>query len=399
MINVDKIPAPVKEVAGIIQAAGFKAWIVGGCVRDLLLRKNPSDWDLTTDAKPEDVMRLFKTVIPTGIDHGTVTVHHSGGDYEVTTLRGEGVYTDGRHPDEVKFITSLDEDLARRDFTVNAIAADPVTGEIFDPFKGCDDLEDGIIRAVGHPIQRFEEDGLRILRAARFAGTLGFYITGSTSTAMRACVGNLKNVSMERVHAEFHKAIERSAKPSVAFRSMYCNGILHQLNFPMTEKLFEENLTLLDGSPRTFECGMISLFYYVPVTVVDEYMRTLKCSNAERSMVTHLLDVFQFSNTPEELLAEPKMLRQWGFRVTRKYLNDAIQFYFPEGKRDAALAELKTACLHVGELNINGHVLLEMGVAPKEIGNVLRKLLERVIEHPEWNNRDQLMTLVDPFRV
>jgi tRNA nucleotidyltransferase (CCA-adding enzyme) len=397
MLNTDKIPSPVKDIAATIQKAGFKCWIVGGCVRDLLLKRNPSDWDLTTDAKPEDVMKLFPSVIPTGIAHGTVTVHQLSGDYEVTTLRGESAYTDGRHPDEVTFITSLDEDLARRDFTVNAIAADPVTGEIFDPFKGQDDIEDGIIRAVGHPIERFDEDGLRILRASRFAGTLGFYITGATATAMRACVGNLKNVSMERVHAEFKKAIERSPKPSQAFRSMYCSGILKQLNFPMVEKAFEDNLVRLDAAPRTFECGMVALLFYMSKAEVEEYMRYLKASNAERTMVAHLVDVLQSSLPPHVLLASPVELRKWLFRVTRKYANEAIQLYFAEGVRDHVLAELKTSCLGVSELDIDGHVLIEMGVQPKQIGEVLRQLVADVIEHPEWNNRAQLMTRVDPF--
>ncbi|MGH7329001.1 MAG: CCA tRNA nucleotidyltransferase, partial [Polyangiaceae bacterium] len=164
-----------KEVIGLcdrLREKGKRGWIVGGCVRDLLAGRAVSDWDIAPDALPQEVQKIFPKVIPTGIAHGTVTVLQHGKAYEVTTLRGETTYSDGRHPDAVHFVDDITADLARRDFTFNAIAIEPISGQIIDPFEGRKDLENKILRAVGNAEERFSEDGLRVLRAARFAATL-----------------------------------------------------------------------------------------------------------------------------------------------------------------------------------------------------------------------------------
>src|SRR5580704_18547012 len=173
-VVVIPIAAPLEVTATCdrLRSRGKRAWVVGGCVRDALLGRRVSDWDVATDARPEEMLRVFPRAIPTGIKHGTVTVRAGSHPVEVTTLRGEGAYSDGRHPDEVQFTDDLAADLGRRDFTVNAMAYDPVSGELIDPHGGQRDLELRLLRAVGEPERRFAEDGLRVLRAARFAATL-----------------------------------------------------------------------------------------------------------------------------------------------------------------------------------------------------------------------------------
>src|SRR6185436_6634390 len=201
-----------------LRESGKRGWIVGGCVRDLLLGKTVSDWDVATDARPDEVMRIFPRVVPTGIEHGTVSVLAHGVPYEVTTLRGETTYSDGRRPEAVVFVDDITADLARRDFTVNAIAIDPLTPALIDPFDGRKDLEARILRAVGNPVERFLEDGLRVLRAARFAATLECTIDPPTLAAIEPTLSTYRKVSAERIRDEWVKAM-KARRPSVAFRS------------------------------------------------------------------------------------------------------------------------------------------------------------------------------------
>jgi tRNA nucleotidyltransferase (CCA-adding enzyme) len=216
-----KVPDDVLALCKRLRERGKRGWIVGGCVRDLLRGKAPKDWDVATDAHPKEVKRFFPKVIDTGIAHGTVTVLMNHVPYEVTTLRGEGAYTDGRRPDAVEFVSDIDADLARRDFTINAIAIDPVDGHVVDPFGGRDDLTRGVVRAVGDARERFAEDGLRVLRAARFSATLGFDIDEGTLAAMaeERSHTTFKKVSAERVRDEWMKSM-LAPRPSVAFEVM-----------------------------------------------------------------------------------------------------------------------------------------------------------------------------------
>jgi tRNA nucleotidyltransferase (CCA-adding enzyme) len=192
-----RIPADVLGVCKRLRERGHRGWVVGGCVRDLLRGAPAKDWDIATDARPEEVVASFRRVIPTGIQHGTVTVMVQGTGYEVTTLRGEGAYTDGRRPDSVEFVDDITKDLARRDFTFNAMAIDPIDGRLVDPFDGAKDLEASVVRAVGEAEERFAEDGLRVLRAARFAATLRCSIDGATKRAMASdrALSTFKKVS------------------------------------------------------------------------------------------------------------------------------------------------------------------------------------------------------------
>ena len=197
---MENLPESVKKILERLEGAGYEAWCVGGAVRDRLLGRAPGDWDVTTNAPPEAALALFDA-IPTGLQHGTVTVVCEGGGVEVTTYRRDGSYTDSRHPDHVEFTGSLEEDLSRRDFTVNAIAVN-LRGEVRDPFHGREDLERGILRAVGEPEQRFREDALRILRGLRFSSKLGFAIETETASALRRCAPLLKKIAVERIQVE-----------------------------------------------------------------------------------------------------------------------------------------------------------------------------------------------------
>ena len=218
---IDRVPEDVLAICRRLREKGKRGWIVGGCVRDLLRGDAPKDWDVATDARPEDVIRFFRKVIPTGVQHGTVTVVLRGVHYEVTTLRGEGAYSDGRRPDKVEFVDDITADLARRDFTINAIALDPVDGHVIDPFGGQVDLAARVVRAVGDPNERFAEDGLRVMRAARFAATLEHELDPATEQAMGTArsADTFKRVSSERVRDEWMKAM-RARRPSVAFEIM-----------------------------------------------------------------------------------------------------------------------------------------------------------------------------------
>ena len=201
-----RLPEDVKVILNRLQAAGYEAYAVGGCIRDSLLSRSPDDWDITTCAKPEETKALFERTIDTGIQHGTVTVMRRGRGYEVTTYRVDGEYEDGRHPKEVTFTASLEEDLKRRDFTVNAMAYNEKDG-LVDLFGGRQDLERGIIRCVGEADERFEEDALRIMRAVRFSAQLGFVIEERTREAIRGHAERLRQVSAERIQVELTKLL------------------------------------------------------------------------------------------------------------------------------------------------------------------------------------------------
>ncbi|MCR4579761.1 MAG: HD domain-containing protein [Treponema sp.] len=221
------IPDTLKSFHKVFQEHGFKAYLVGGAVRDIFLGKKASDWDVTTNASPQDVISMFKFVVPTGIEHGTVTVHFMKTEIEVTTFRTESGYSDGRHPDSINYAATIEEDLARRDFTMNAIAVNLADGSIVDPYGGRQDIKKKIIRTVGNPHERFMEDGLRPIRAIRFAGRLGFSIEKSTLNELSQAdvLTKTASISIERFRDEFEKIL-MSEKPSAALKLLEESGIL-----------------------------------------------------------------------------------------------------------------------------------------------------------------------------
>lgn len=256
------VPRAVKDFSRTFTENGYSCYLVGGAVRNLVGGFiEPSDYDFATDAAPEAVMRMFKHVIPTGIKHGTVTVLYKGSRFEVTTFRLDGTYSNARHPDSVTFAPSIEEDLKRRDFTINAIAIDLNTGEVRDPHHGEEDLKRRIIRAIGNPVERFTEDGLRILRGLRFASQLKFSIEENTLKGIRDCRENLRNVSSERIRDELIKILETES-PSISFRIMEetevlslilpelasCVGV-RQKGFHSFD-VFTHSILSCDGAPR-----------------------------------------------------------------------------------------------------------------------------------------------------
>lgn len=223
-----EIPEILSSFYKVFQQAGYKAYLVGGAVRDIFLNKEPNDWDVATNATPQDVIGLFKFVIPTGIEHGTVTVHFKGCEIEVTTFRTETGYSDGRHPDKVNYAATIEEDLSRRDFTMNAIAINLEDGSIVDPYDGKSDIKNKIIRTVGNSHERFMEDGLRPIRALRFASKLGFEIEQNTyNEIFKEDIKNkILSISIERFRDEFEKIL-LSKKPSVGLKLMEATGVLN----------------------------------------------------------------------------------------------------------------------------------------------------------------------------
>ena len=222
------IPGILKKFNKVFEEAGFQAYLVGGAVRDIFLNKEASDWDVTTNATPQDVMKMFKFVVPTGIEHGTVTVHFMKKEIEVTTFRTESGYSDGRHPDKVNYAATIEEDLSRRDFTINAIAVNLGTGKIKDPFHGRRDIRKKTIQTVGNPHERFMEDGLRPIRAIRFSSKLGFSIQKSTYLEIfdKEIQKKITSISIERFRDEFEKIL-KSPKPSVGLKLMEETGLLN----------------------------------------------------------------------------------------------------------------------------------------------------------------------------
>jgi tRNA nucleotidyltransferase (CCA-adding enzyme) len=397
------IPAPVVELCHRLEDAGHRGWVVGGCVRDLLMRKPVNDWDIATSALPGEVQSLFRRTIPTGIQHGTVTVLHRGEHYEVTTLRGEGTYTDGRRPDRVEFVRDIEVDLGRRDFTVNAIAYDPIRRELVDPWGGLADLERGVIRAVGDPCERFAEDGLRVLRAARFCATLSFCLEDATEAAIAPSLETFRKVSAERVHEEWRKALA-SARPSPAFAVMRRTGILDVTCAPLaslSDAAFARTLARVDASPRRHELRLAALLLDVPETLewADGWLRDMRCANQERRQVLHLV---QHGRVPDDAALDDVALRRWLRAVGRTALDDVVALGRADGRSvetlDArARTELaKGLPLEPRELPIGGADVMQVLATPpgRHVGDVLEWLLDRVMEDPSMADRERLLALV-----
>jgi tRNA nucleotidyltransferase (CCA-adding enzyme) len=397
----------VIELCQTFARHGQRSWVVGGCLRDLLRGQPAVDWDLATDARPEAVIGMFRRVIPTGVQHGTVTVRHRGASYEVTTLRGEGAYSDGRRPDSVEYVSDIREDLARRDFTINALAYDPVEDQLEDPFSGLDDLEARTIRAVGDPERRFSEDGLRVLRAARFAAVLEFALDPRTEAAIAPTLSTFQRVSAERVRDEWTK-IFKAATPSRAFLVMRRTGILG-VTFPALAELadasFERALSAVDDAPRDAVLRLAALLYPLradPLALSD-WLTRYRYSNQERERVLRSL---RFADAPA--LATDADVRRFAREVGRAALSEVGAFqelvadHFGDAETQARARQLRArtssligedTALSTRELVLDGRALMsELAVPPgPALGKLLERLLERVLDEPELNARDRLL--------
>lgn len=388
------------ELLDTLHRAGYAAYVVGGCVRDSLLGLTPHDWDLCTSALPQQVMELFgaQRCIPTGLQHGTVTVKQSGALYEITTFRTEGTYTDGRHPDEVHFVPDVREDLARRDLTINAMAYNEKEG-LVDPFGGQADLQSGIVRAVGVPRQRFTEDALRILRLYRFAARFGFAIDPPTAQAAQELCAHLDCVSVERIEEELAKLLSAPA-PAAYLDKKILFVILPELS----PEALAAAKPVVDACPAGAENLPIRLAALLLSLGEDGIRRTLKrlrCSNALIEEAAVLVR--------EAVPGVPVSLNIYARRLLGKYnlctvqriaaLGTALQ---PEHAADfAALSELAEqldadgVCCRVSQLAVNGRDLMAAGVpAGPGIRKVLEALLDGVIREEYPNERQALLAAV-----
>jgi tRNA nucleotidyltransferase (CCA-adding enzyme) len=416
------IPAPVIELCRALAKHGQRGWVVGGCLRDLLRGQPASDWDLATDARPEQVQAIFPRVIPTGIQHGTVTVRHRGGSYELTTLRGEGAYSDGRRPDSVEFVSDIVDDLSRRDFTVNAIAYDPVLDQLDDPHGGLDDLARRLLRAVGEPQRRFGEDGLRVLRAARFAATLEFELDPATEQAIRPSLATFQRVSAERVRDEWVKALKARA-PSRAFAVMRRTGIL-EVTYPalaeLPDRLWSSSLAAIDET-RSDPCLRLAALLFA---LRDDAALPGSHEPSRSATVAQWLTRYRFSNQERErvlrLLAHawPRASESFSDADVRRYARDVGRAHVAEvielGINAArafegagSLAERRAQALQARvhevvrpetpltarELALGGRDLMtELGVEPgPRVGQLIDALLASVLDDPRQNTREQLL--------
>jgi tRNA nucleotidyltransferase (CCA-adding enzyme) len=422
-------PTPsVLDIADRLESAGYEAWCVGGAIRDALLGGRPLDWDLATSARPEEVRELFgrRRTIPVGIEFGTVAVLDDAGvPHEITTFRHD-VKTDGRHA-EVEFGASLDEDLARRDFTINAIAFRPKTGELRDPFHGETDLRAGIVRAVGVADDRMREDRLRALRAIRFASRYEFAIEPATLAAIRASAPHLTRLSAERVQQELVKTMEQVRRPGGALRLWRDAGALAVLA-PSLAGLSEISLVTLDALPRASDGGrtlpqrtsnrLAALFLDVRASEAKATMSALRFSKHETSWVVAIVERWESVST--ELAAaltagavSDATVRRWVARLGRTYSGAFLRVAAARwcanrragiaAPSDAAVrslhrrirASLYRDPIELADLRVGGDDLRRAGIPAGPIyAKILHALLEQVLEDPARNTPDALLAQV-----
>ena len=438
------LPENVSKAADVLAQGGGEAFVVGGAVRDLLRGKTPGDFDLATNLAPAEVQKRFPFSVPTGIDHGTVTVwlnaRGEGPGMEITTYRGEGGYSDGRHPDRIFFVSRIEDDLARRDFTINAIALSPLDGRLVDPFGGQLDLQARVLRAVGDPLVRFREDGLRSMRAVRFAATLEFVIEPLTFAAIAQTLDVTARVAAERLRDELLKMLT-APKPSQGFALMRDSGLL-KLVLPellegvgMTQNhhhaysVYDHVMACVDAAegrtarlgalfhdiakprtraPKESAPGEFSFYKHehVGADLTDEVMRRLRFSNEERDKVTGLVRNHMFWY---DASWSPGTVRRFVRRVGEQNLQDLYalrradiagrgrsedpqsELAALETRVDAVLAESRA--MKITDLAIDGEDVMRLsGRGPgRYVRDALEALLERVLEDPSLNAREALL--------
>lgn len=437
------IPNNVNELIHTLQTNGYSAYVVGGCVRDSILGRKPHDWDVCTSATPEEMLEIFKDkrIIETGLQHGTVTVISNGEPIEITTYRIDGDYSDGRHPDSVKFTSDLIEDLSRRDFTINAMAYNDKDG-LIDPFDGLDDIKHKKINCVGRAEDRFNEDGLRILRAIRFAAQLGFLMESNTKWQIHKQKDNLKNISMERINSEFCK---------IAATDMFCVKLLlypdvFSLFIPeldcmidfmqqnpnhMYNSVFSHTIHALDKCNSDDLIVRLAVFFHdfgkphsyqenngirefnghseVGANIVDTIMRRLKFDNNTREKVVELVRYHA-----DHIEANKKDIKLWLNKIGIEQFKRLLEVVKADNKAkklmcsnealnricliENILEEIlnNNECFSLKDLAVSGNDLISIGYKPgKGIGNTLNKLLKMVIDEDIENDKYILLRFAE----
>ena len=435
-----KMPGKVNKIIGVLQEAGFEAYAVGGCIRDSLLGRTPNDWDITTSAKPMEVKALFSHTIDTGIQHGTVTILLDREGFEVTTYRIDGEYEDGRHPKEVSFTGSLEEDLKRRDFTINALAYNEAAG-LIDIFEGQKDLKDGIIRCVGNAEERFTEDALRMLRAIRFSAQLGYRIEENTLAAIHKLAGNLEKISAERIQTELLKLMV-SPHPDYLRTAYECGvtkvffpefdlametpqnhphhcynvgeHILHSLLEVPADKVLRLTMLLHDiAKPQCLTVDEKGITHFhgheeMGAEMSRVILRRLRMDNDTTDKVCRLVRFHDYGNG---VAPDRRIVRRAVNKIGEDLFDDFIlvkkadllaqSMYLREEKLsnlaewDACYREIREAeeCVSLRTLAVNGRDLIAAGLQPgRELGDILKQLLDEVLETPEKNEKDYLVS-------
>lgn len=439
-MNLEKISDKEKFVVKKLNDKGFQAYFVGGCVRDMLLYKEPSDFDITTNAYPDEIEEVFsdKKLFKLGKKFGTIGVLVEDKIFEVTTFRSDGIYLDGRHPESVKFSSNLKDDLARRDFTINAMALD-LSGKIYDYYGGSDDILKKTIRTVGNPSVRFEEDKLRMLRAVRFSCSLGFEIEKETSAAIKKNGYKINSVSKERIKDEFDKII-LSKKPSDGILKLLELGLLEEI-FPEImptvgydqmspyhhKNLFLHMLCTLDNVPQKKSLRLAALFHDIgkvktlsiddkgighfygheieSAKSAEDILKRIKYDNKTIKEVDILISNHMKANPVMTKKALKRLIRKVGReevldlmdlmiadRVCTKENRD-VEFLEKRKQEIIEILEYKEP-IETNELKINGHDLIEIGYKEgKFLGETLKKLTDLVIENPEINDKEKLLEI------
>ena len=442
---VRKLPPLLFEFARELDAAGFACFLVGGAVRSLISGTQPNDFDIATDALPADVMKVFRRVVPTGIRHGTVTVLYRGLSIEVTTFRSEADYSDGRHPDSVEFVGDIDTDLARRDFTMNAIAIDLRSRELFDPHNGQADIANHLIRAIGNPETRLQEDALRVLRAVRFAARLEFVVAPATLAAVRSQREGLRKVSIERIREELEKLL-LAERPSTGLRLMDETGLIPIVLPELGEgvgveqrgdhiyDVFTHALLACDAAPRgNLVLRLAALLHDVgkprclapnklgentfhghdseSARMVEEILRRVRFPTATQHAVAHLVRNHMFTYTPEWTDAAVRrfIARVGEYQIDQLFELRRADTYALRGEwhdtRGLDAFKLRIAdvlsrdhALSRGDLAVDGDDLAARGI-PRgpAMGTTIDYLLETVLDDPSQNTRDQLLQIAVRF--
>ncbi len=401
------VPPAVREVCDTLTAAGFEAVTVGGAVRDVLLGRDGGDWDVATSAHPDEVVARFARTIPTGMAHGTVTVIAGRGAHrlpiEVTTYRGDGAYVDGRRPTSVVFGVPLTEDLARRDLVVNAIAYDPVHARLIDPFDGRGDLAARRLRAVGDPAARFAEDGLRIMRAIRFAATLEFALDPETTAAIPGALSSLAKVSRERVKVELDKLLGARA-PGAALTIARATGVLAQ-ELPeadVDDAGWPARVAWLERAPAAARLAVLVAGGGdddASAAAAERALRRLKAANDERDRAVRLVRLAHHAD------ATPAVVRRALARCGRAHAALAVALWRARGDAAPAVADAGEAilargdALNAGELALTGAALMAaLGLAPgPAVGRALAACLDAVLDDPARNQPDALIAIARAY--
>ena len=443
MIQRFPVPDILKEVSTVFHTAGFSVYLVGGAVRDFLLQKEASDWDIATDARPADVMKLFRRTIPTGIEHGTVTIIYKKKHIECTTFRTEADYSDGRHPTAVAYTASIEEDLSRRDFTMNAIAISLPDGAVIDPFGGREDIRQKCIKTVGNPIDRFLEDGLRPVRAVRFAAQLSFTIDDSTLQAIPQTLHITQKISIERFREEFTKMLICEV-PLPGLRLLESTGLLTLFTPELAEcrgveqgdyhhfDVLDHSFLVCNACPAgadNLHIRLAGLFHDIGKPAVRKeaadgsctfyrheavsekltrtIMRRLKYSNSEIEKTAHLVAQHMFHYEPAWTDAA---VRRFIVRVGKENISDLFALRYADvfgltGSygEPSFLAEFTAridailqadGAYSIKDLAVNGNDLIAAGIpAGRILGLILHDLLETVLDDPAQNTREQLLRI------